>query len=353
MNRLPEKSAATNPHNALISVIIVNWNGKKWLKRCLDTLLAQTHSNTEIILVDNGSADDSVEYIKTNYPSIKLVLSKTNLGFAGGNNLGYKHAHGEYILLLNNDTYVEPEFLEKFVAAYAEIPRLGSVQCKLVLMYDQKHLDVAGSYWTSSSFLYHYGYGKDATDKRYNQKMPFFSNKGAAMLLRRDIIEELGLFDDDFWCYYEETDLCHRLWVAGYECWYYPNATAYHAMGGTSLLFPNDFIQFHNFKNKLLSFLKNFQLRTLITVIPLYLLVNFLLSILWLIKGKPKHALALYKSIWWNAKHFKATLKKRQHIQSMRLSSDKQIFAQVKRNPSFSYYTKLFNGTLAEYEDRI
>lgn len=333
-----------------ISIIIVNWNGKKWLSKCLKSLENQDYPYYEIVFVDNDSKDDSVAYVKRYFPKVKVIENKENSGFAGGNNLGLKYAKGKYILLLNNDTWVEKSFLSKFIKAFDEIPNLGIAQSKIVLMDSSDKLDQVGSYWTDSSFLYHYGYGKDANLKKYNTQMPFFTCKGASVLIRRDLIDKIELFDDDFWCYYEDTDFCQKVWIAGFECWYYPKALVHHAMGGTSLRFDNSYIQFHNFKNKLLSFLKNFELKSLITVLPVYLILNIGLSITWLLQGKSKHCLALYKSIWWNITHFKATMQKRKVVQSFRRKSDSEINKITKRNPKISYYYHLFTS-LEKYEE--
>jgi GT2 family glycosyltransferase len=334
-----------------LSIIIVNYNGKKWLKMLFDSLCVQMYKNFEIIFVDNASSDDSVEFVRNNYKDdrIKIVQAGKNLGFAGGNNLGFKHARGKYILLLNNDTWVTVDYLEKFKDAFLDIPNAGSVQSKIVLMNDTGKLDVCGAYWTDSSFLNYYGCGQGQNLKKYNKNMPFFSSKGASMLVRRDVIDKVGLFDEDFWAYYEDTDLCHRIWLAGYECWYYPAAVMYHAMGGTSLTFPNDEIQFHNFKNKLLSFLKNFEAWTLVKILPIYFILIVALSFFWLLQGKWKHFLAIYRSIWWNILHFGETLKKRKVIQSFRKKKDSEIFKQVKRNPKLKYYYYLLSG-LEKYE---
>jgi GT2 family glycosyltransferase len=338
--------------NSFISILIVNYNGKKWLENCFDSLLSQTYKNFEIIFVDNASLDESVEFIKNTYNDdrIKIVQSDTNLGFAGGNNLGFKQAKGEYILLLNNDTRAPIDYLEKFKDAFLEIPNAGSVQSKIILMSDASKLDVCGSYWTDSSFLYHYGFWQNQELDKYNKAMPFFSNKGASMMIRRKVIEEIGFFDDDFWSYYEETDLCNRMWLAGYECWYYPGAVLSHAVGGTALtLFHNSEIQFHNFKNKLLSFLKNFEVGTLIEVLPVYFILTIALSFFWLLQGKGKHFLAIYRSIWWNITHFPQTLKKRKIVQSFRKKTDAEIFKQVKQNPKLKYYYYFLTG-LEKYE---
>jgi len=336
----------------LISIIIVNYNGKKWLKKLFDSLFCQTYKNIEIIFVDNGSTDDSVKFIENNYCDVKVrvIRSIINLGFAGGNNLGYRSCLGKYILLLNNDTWAPKDYLEQFAKAFEEIPNLGSVQSKIVLMSDQNKLDVCGSYWSDSSFLYHYGYGQGQSLEKYNKTIPFFSNKGASMMFRKDIIDKIGLFDEDFWSYYEDTDLCHRIWLAGYECWYFPEAVLYHAMGGTALTFHNSYIQFHNFKNKFLSFLKNFEVWTLIKILPVYLILNIFLSIFWLLQGKWKHFFALYQAIWWNILHFLQTIKKRRIIQSFRKKTDAEIFKVVKKNPKFKYYYYLLAG-LEKYEE--
>ncbi len=342
----------TEHKTGLISVIIVNWNGQKWLKDCFDSLIAQTYQNVEIIMVDNGSSDNSVEYTKTHYPAVQCVLSETNLGFAGGNNLGLKHASGEYILLLNNDTAMPRDCLANFVKAFEEVPNLGSAQAKLVLMDDHHKLDTCGSYWTSSTFVYNYGYRKNADLKKYNTAKPFFSNKGAAMLIKREVIDKVGLFDDDFWCYYEETDLCHRIWLSGFECWYWPDATVYHALGSTADVFANDYIQFHNFKNKLCSYLKNFEALSLLTIVPTYMVGVITLSLAWLVQGKVGHFTAIYRGLWWNIVHLQRTLAKRRAVQQLRVISDKELLAKVKKNPHIRYYYYLFT-LLENYHDRI
>ncbi|GIW61551.1 MAG: hypothetical protein KatS3mg089_0403 [Patescibacteria group bacterium] len=339
-----------NKKKPLVSIIISNLNGREWLDQCLKSLRYQTFDNFEIIMVDNVSKDDSVAFVKKNYPEVRVIENKQDLGFSGGNNVGVQYAHGEYVLLLNNDTRVTKDYLKNFIKAFQEIPRLGAAQSKMILMKDPNKLDACGAYWTDTTFLYHIGYLQDQNLKKFNVPFPVFTNKGASMLIRKDLINKIGLFDDDFWCYYEETDFCHRVWMAGYECWYYPKAVMYHAMGGTTLRFKNDYIQFHNFKNKLLSFLKNFELKSLIYIIPTFLVLNIILSFLWLFQGKIKHFLALYKAIWWNLTHLKTTLKKRQKIQSFRICSDKEIFIKTRVNPRLSYYYYLFIG-LDKYKE--
>lgn len=338
--------------NVKVSVIIVNYNGEKFLGSCLTSLNDSGKTSKEIIFVDNASKDGSVDFVNKNFPEVKIVRNEKNLGFAGGNNIGLKEARGEYILLLNNDTRVEKNFLDIFLKAFEEIPNLGCVQPKIVLMNDNNIIDSCGSYLTDTSFLYHYGYGKNQSLSKYNLPIPIFSVKGVSILTRKEIIEEIGLFDDDFWCYFEETDFCHRVWLAGYETWYYPKAKIFHAAGGTSLVFfHNSYIQFQNFKNKLASFIKNFEVVTLARFLPTYLIFNFFLSVFFLITLKPKFFISLFRALWWNLVHLKSTLSKRKKVQQLREKTDREIFKRVKRNPRLSYFYYQQIGKLKDYID--
>ncbi len=334
-----------------ISVIVVNFNGKKFLKTCLSSILNNDYPNFEVLLVDNNSQDGSVSLVKKFFPRVKIIESRKNLGFAGGNNLGFKKAAGEYLLLINNDTRVGKTYLRDLLQAFKDIPHLACVQPKIVTMDNPDEIDACGSFLTGSLFLYHYGYRKSSLSEQYQKPFPVFSVKGAAMMIKRSVAEKIGLFDEDFWCYYEESDFCHRCWLFGWECWYYPKALTYHAAGGTSLkYFENDFIQYQNFKNKLASFIKNFESVSLIKRLPLYLSINILLSFFWLAGGKPKHFISLYKAIWWNIMNLPSTLKKRKKIQRLRKKSDREIGMKVKKNPRLSYYYYIFKG-LENYPD--
>lgn len=338
--------------NPLISIIIVGYNAKKWLKECLDSVYAQTYQNFEIIFVDDASTDGSSAFLRDNYPRVKVIVNKENSGFAKNNNIALKETRGEYILLLNTDTRIEQNFLEKLIKAFQEIPNLGVVQPRLILMYQPDKLDVCGTFWTSFGLLYHYGSYKDRNREKYNKNMPIFSGKGACLLIKREVIDRVGLFDDDFWGYYEETDFCHRVWLAGYECWYYPHADCYHANGGTNtVLFKNSYIQFHSAKNKTLSFLKNFEIGTLIKIFPPYLAFNFVVSMAWLLQGKVKNSLSLYRALLWNIGQLPNTLNKRRKIQKDRVKKDRDIFRIIKKNPRLSFYYYAFIGS-DKYEDQ-
>jgi len=340
-----------NP-NSLVSVIVVNHNGQNFLSDLFLSVLSQTHKYLEIIMVDNNSSDKSVELVQKKFPIIKIIKNTENSGYAGGNNLGFRESRGEYILILNNDTILKDNLIEKLLEAFYKIPGLGVVQPMMRLMNEKDSLDACGSFWTNTGFNYHFGIFKNMELPIYNKSFPVYSLKGACMLMPRELIEKTGLFDDDFWCYFEETDFCNRVWLAGYECWYYPETYLYHYMGGTSLKKEKSFIQFHSFKNRLCSYLKNLSKFELFKILPIYFFINIIYSLAYLMKLDKNGFLAVYKSLWWNIKNLKNTLVKRKEIQTIiRKKSDREIFRITKKNPRISYYLYLFKG-LQNYIDK-
>jgi GT2 family glycosyltransferase len=335
--------------NSPVSVIVVNYNGERFLKDCLSSLFEQTYSDLEIMLVDNNSVDGSVRLVEQNFPLVKIIKNKENLGFAGGSNIGYQQSTGDFICILNNDTVLEKDTIEKLVQSFDEIENLGVVQPKLLLMGRENQLDSCGSFFTNTGFLYHRGNYKNANLEKYNRSFPVYSVKGVCLLTRREVIEKVGLFDDDFFCFFEETDFCHRVWLAGYECWYYPKAVIHHALGGAALKQPSSFVQYHSFKNRLCSYLKNLSVKSLVTVLPVYLAINFVLGLVYLIKLDAENFLMIYKAVFWNFKNIRKTLRKRKEV--VREVDEAEIFRKVRKNPKLSYYLCLSKIDLKNYED--
>lgn len=335
----------------LVSVSIVNYNGRRFLPEFFNSLFKQTYKNFEVIFVDNSSTDDSIDYVRRNYPQVMIIENKDNSGYAEGNNIGYKNSKGEFILVINNDTTLKEDLIEKMLKAFDEIPNLGTVQPMVKLMNEKEKLDACGSFWTNTGFNYHYGIYKKASLSIYHNSFPVYSIKGMCMMIPRSVIEKLGLFDSDFWCYFEETDFCHRLWLAGYECWYYPKTFIYHHMGGTSSKKPPSFIQFHSFKNRLCSYLKNLGAVEMMRVLPIYFFFNFVWSVAFLIRLDTANFFVVYRAVWWNVVHFRETMDKREKIQKeIREKTDREIFSKVRWNPKLYYYLCLFKG-LGEYVD--
>lgn len=334
-----------------VSIIIVNWNGINHLKKCLPSLARVSYDNVEIILVDNASTDGSVEYVVKFFPKIKIVGNKKNIGFAGGNNKGVAKARGDYVLLLNNDTVVTRSFVNELVKVLDENAAVGVVQGKILSMDYRSRLDSVGAFFTYTGFLYHYGYfQKDK--KKYDNTKYLYTAKGACMMIRKVLIDKIGLFDNDYFAYFEETDFCNRVWLSGYKVVYAPKSVVYHKVGGTSNSMNNAFIQFHSFKNRINSYLKNLEAINLLILLPQHLLLCEIAALSFIFKRRFDLFIAINKAIIWNVENLKKTLSKRKVIQEkFRVVRDKEYMTIIFRDPGLKYYYYLFAKSLVGYKE--
>lgn len=321
-----------------VSIIIVNFNQKRLTLTCLTSLKKITYPNFEITLVDNGSTDNTTSEVKKRFPKVRVYECKENLGFTGGNNRGIERAKGKYILLLNNDTKVTPGFLEPLVEDLEKDSFLGIVQSKIFVMDKPTLLDSVVSYQTLTGFLFHKGY-LDRDKKEYQKFMYTFSAKGVCMLVRKEVFK-VGLLDDDYFAYFEETDLCWRAWVTGYKVGFEPRSVIYHKMGATSVKMKSAFINYHSFKNRIRTILKNSSSATLLWMLPVHLAACIALTFYFLVSGNAGASLSIIKALWWNILHLEKTLKLRNKVQVARKLSDAEIFNLVMRNPSLGFYTR-------------
>jgi len=216
----------------MISVIIPNWNGTTLLPGCLDSLRSQTHPDYEVILVDNASTDDSVEMIRREYPEVRVLELDRNLGLTGGVNAGIAIARGETIALLNNDAEAAPAWLTELEAALARHPEAGSVASKM-LLYDQpKTINSAGDFYRTDGIPGNRGVWQQ-DDGEFDQEGLVFGGCGGAVAYRRTMLEQIGLFDEDFFMYCEDVDLSWRAQLAGWGCVYAPLAVVHHRLSAT------------------------------------------------------------------------------------------------------------------------
>lgn len=338
--------------NLNVSIIILNWNGKKWLGSCLKSWRRVTYKPKEIIVVDNGSTDDSAKYLKISFPEVKVIRIKKNIGFAGGNNMGVKKAKGKYVLLLNNDTKVTPTLLKNLVEDMENNPEIGVVQPQMRSMIYPKLLDSVISYTTNTGILYHFGYMKKAGKKIYRNRLFGYSVKGACMMMRRKDFIQLGGLDEDFVCYVEESDLCHRVWLSGKKVLYEPNSIVYHWGGGDmQIMTKSELTVFRSFRNRIISNLKNLSMSQLVLVLPVLFLFSEGYILLSLIKGKIRQALAAQAGVLAWTLDFPRIMEKRAYIQKhIRKVSDRDINTYIKKNPRFSYYYQFFSDP-RKYKD--
>ena len=224
--------------NVPVTVVILNWNGKTWLEKFLPSVMATHYSDMEILLVDNASTDDSVAFIQKTYPEIRLLVLDKNYGFAEGNNKALPHIHTPYFVLLNSDVEVDSDWLAPMVRRIESDPKIASIQPKVRSFHQKTHFEYAGAAGgLIDKFAYPFCRGRifDTAEKdegQYEQATEIFWATGACCLIRKKVVDQLGLFRPEFFAHMEEIDFCWRAKNAGYKIYYEPKSVVYHVGGG-------------------------------------------------------------------------------------------------------------------------
>ncbi len=312
-----------------VSIIIVNYNGKELLQKCLDSLLKVNYDNFEIILVDNNSTDGTVEFITKNYPSLIIIKLDSNKGFAEPNNIAAKIAKGEYLLFLNNDTVVTHNFISEMVKVMETDKKIAVCQ-SLLLKPD-------GSVDSSGDFIDHLGVVYNSKTK-IDEIREVSSARGASMLVRSDIFEKLDGFDQKFFITFEDVDLCWRSWILGYRVLIIPTSIVYHE-GGITIKKIKSEIAFHGFKNQLAMKITNFEpilaMRNMMLFFGIYGIRELKIWLDYTISGSTKLSSTEYedniapkpsfkviaKSIFWILSNYGYLLKKQRTINKNRVYS--------------------------------
>jgi len=251
------------------SIIIVNWNGRPHLDVCLKSLFNQTYKNFDIFFVDNGSTDNSAEYVKEGFSQVKVIECKKNYGFAEGNNIGIRQALKnndiKYIVTLNNDTEVDKDWLSQLIEVAEKDERIGAVSSKM-LFYNQRNIiDSAGDFLLPHSLkVVTRGYKQEDTGQ-FNKLEECFSARAGAALYRRTMLEEICLkgdfFDSHFFAYIEDTDLSVRARLLGWKIFYNPKAAVYHKVAATSGRASYSFRRYYSGRNRLFTAIKNYPVK--------------------------------------------------------------------------------------------
>ncbi len=311
-----------------VGVVIVSYEGASLISQCIDALIYATIPEEAIVLVDNGSGDETVNIVRERYSHVRVIRLDRNRGYGAACNIGIMASRNEYVLLVNNDATVTKNFLQGLLDCIRSDNRIGAVQSTILTHDSPPRIDSVGSFITRTGFLYHDRFGTIYPgDEVVVSCRNTFSAKGACLLLRRSALKEISLFDEDFFLYFEETDLCWRMWLRGFEVRVSGSSLAYHIGGATSGSLPSSFVVYHSFRNRITSLLKNLELRSLLSILPLHLLICLLLAAAYMIYGKKDCGAAILRAGLWNVKNLDSTMMKRGQIQRSRVLRDKVLFS--------------------------
>lgn len=226
------------------SVIIVNWNGQQFLERCLDALLRQTYQDFEVILVDNGSTDESIPFVRRCFPSVRVISNRKNRGFTAANNQGIRATDSEFVATLNNDTEVAPEWLGELVEAAGTGQRVGACASRMLFSHRPEVINSAGIALDRAGIAWDWR-GGERDDLQEREPVEVFGACAGAALYRRKMLDEVGLFDEDFFAYLGDVDMAWRAQWAGWRALSVPTARVLHYHSGTA-------VEGSPFKNRLL-----------------------------------------------------------------------------------------------------
>jgi GT2 family glycosyltransferase len=306
----------------LVSIIIVNYNGKKFLKDCISSLTKTNYENFEIIIVDNGSSDNSTDFVKTNFPEVRLLELNKNYGFAAPNNMGAKISRGKYLVFLNNDTTVTPDWLNELVSALEKNKKITIGQSLLVLPNGQ--IDSSGD------FIDELGRAYSLTDKP-SETRNILSAKAACMIIRKDIFLDMGGFDESYFVSFEDVELGWRAWLWGYQVFVIPKSIVYH-LGGQTIKDIPDMVAFHGIKNNLLLRLicfNNLESIKSLTWMALILILKKICKVSIKPHKNQKFCIPrlsiILKALFWVIKNQKLISKKRKNLKSRQVVSNKKL----------------------------
>jgi len=321
-----------------VSIIILNWNGLSYTLGCLESLKKITYADYEVIVVDNGSEGDDVRALKDKYEGyIHIIENDRNYGFAKGNNIGIKYAvenfDPQYLMLLNNDTIVDPEFLTELIRVAESDDRIGSCQSKILSLEDPRTIDAVGLWFCKGIIPVQIGYGK-RDEGQYDHICEVFGACACSALYRREMFDQVGLFDEDFFAYIEDVDLAWRARLFGWKCLYIPTSLVYHSHSATGASIKQYFISrnitFYMFKNAPLDMVF-LHMRAMMWIIPMTM-VSIPMTILKALKHRDHRHLEDLRPMFigWKAQiaafySIPRMLKKRRKLQSARLVSDSEI----------------------------
>lgn len=331
---------------AKLAIVILNWNGKKYLEQFLPGVIEQTPAYGEVVVADNASTDDSVSFLETNYPNIRIIQNSRNEGFAKGYNLAMEQIEAQYYCLLNSDIEVTPHWIEPIIEMMDSDERIAGVQPKILSYHNRDTFEYAGA---SGGYVDKFGYpfcrgrvfGNLENDYgQYDTVADIFWATGAALFVRSDVYRTMGGLDPDFFAHMEEIDFCWRIKNAGYKIKVQPASVVYHIGGGT-LPKNNSRKTYLNFRNNLFLLLKNLPEERIRITLTAKFFLDQIAAFSFLLKGNAKDFVAVYRAMLDFYKNFKSCKAKRNTLPKLAFSDT------FPKSIVFQYYIKrkkTFNG---------
>lgn len=267
-----------------VTVVVVNFNGGELLRQCIARLIEQRHPPARILVMDNGSSDDSAGKV-ADLRHVTVRYLGSNLGFAAANNRAFAECDTDLVALINPDAFAEPDWLERLVAAANAHPDVAAFGCRQMMETAPGHIDGIGDIYHVSGLVRRRGYGRlqRPADRVAGE---IFSACAGAALYRRSALQEVGGFDESYFCYVEDVDLGFRLRLAGHTCLYVPDAVVHHVGSAISGGRHSDFSLYHGHRNLVWTFFKNMPVPLLLLFLPLHLLLNLATVLLFTLRGK-------------------------------------------------------------------
>ena len=332
-----------------ISIIICHHTGVDLLRRCLDSVVLSECVEYDTIVVTSDSSFDFDTWLKE-YPSVNFWYETG--GPAHKRNWAVARTQNPYIVFLDDDCEVSPYCLYELKRGLEKDEKRGAGFAKILNMEKRNEFDDCGSWLTVSGFLWARAENSKRDIGQYEKDTPCLSSKSATCIMRRKSFRDCGQFDANYYILGEETDVCWRMWLKGYEVWYLPKAKSWHAFG-TSLkpkptYYTLERIHFHGCKNYLNLLASNLGLSSLLFTLTIHLAVWIVSAVGFLFMGKPTRSYQILRGIWWNITHVKSTIAKRCRVQKSRKISDKALMKIVSYNPPFSYYLGRFKRYIGQ-----
>lgn len=321
MRNRPAPGDTTSERTPLeVSIIVLNFNGRDWLERCLPAALAEVAHDCELVVVDNGSSDGSAEFVAQTFPAVRLAPLATNLGFAAGNNAGAEVARGRYLAFLNNDAAPQPGWLAKLRAALDSRPDAGLAASCIVYLDRPTIVDSAGDGLTRFGGAFKRSHGRPVSEALTPRDV--FGACGAACLIRKELFDEVGGFDSAYFAVHEDVDLSYRCQLRGFSCVYVPDAVVHHA-GSATLGRLSARSVFWGQRNLEWTYFKNTPWPLLALTFPGHVLYNMAAALHFARAG---HFGTFVSAKWQAAKEMPRVLRQRRDIQHRRRTTSRRLW---------------------------